>query len=236
MRNMPFSGKIGAKSAGPKAGGGAQAQAGVSDGTAFKYRGAQGLDPHSLLAVERVDAEHGLPQGQPSERGVSPLEHLHVLRLGAALGVEPRVGALAHRGAQADPLDIVPRQASNPLQHTHQVGTPPPRRQDAPGPQTLDIPPAAILTASVRMMNRSRSRREHELVVFLGRHLAGQHVDDAGVAQQQVDGLLPPGAPQQVRPPHGLPRVGGGSARGRSGRTAPASRITAPNRPATTAP
>jgi microcin C transport system permease protein len=38
---------------GNEAGGGAQAQAGVSDGTAFKYRGAQGLDPQFIKELER---------------------------------------------------------------------------------------------------------------------------------------------------------------------------------------
>jgi microcin C transport system permease protein len=38
---------------GNEAGGGAQAQAGVSDGTAFKYRGAQGLDPEFIKSLEK---------------------------------------------------------------------------------------------------------------------------------------------------------------------------------------
>jgi microcin C transport system permease protein len=38
---------------GNEAGGGAQAQAGVSDGTAFKYRGAQGLDPEFIKSLEQ---------------------------------------------------------------------------------------------------------------------------------------------------------------------------------------
>jgi microcin C transport system permease protein len=38
---------------GNEAGGNAQAQAGVSDGTAFKYRGAQGLDPEFIKSLEK---------------------------------------------------------------------------------------------------------------------------------------------------------------------------------------
>jgi len=38
---------------GNEAGGGAQGQAGVSDGTAFKYRGAQGLDPEFIKSLEK---------------------------------------------------------------------------------------------------------------------------------------------------------------------------------------
>jgi microcin C transport system permease protein len=38
---------------GNEAGGSAQAQAGVSDGTAFKYRGAQGLDPEFIKSLEK---------------------------------------------------------------------------------------------------------------------------------------------------------------------------------------
>jgi ABC-type dipeptide/oligopeptide/nickel transport system permease component len=38
---------------GNEAGGSAQAQAGVSDGTAFKYRGAQGLDPEFIKSLEQ---------------------------------------------------------------------------------------------------------------------------------------------------------------------------------------
>lgn len=38
---------------GNEAGGGAQAQAGVSDGTAFQYRGAQGLDPEFIKSLEK---------------------------------------------------------------------------------------------------------------------------------------------------------------------------------------
>ena len=38
---------------GNEAGGNAQAQAGTADGTAFKYRGAQGLDPEFIKSLER---------------------------------------------------------------------------------------------------------------------------------------------------------------------------------------
>jgi microcin C transport system permease protein len=38
---------------GNEAGGSAQSQAGVSDGTAFKYRGAQGLDPEFIKSLEK---------------------------------------------------------------------------------------------------------------------------------------------------------------------------------------
>jgi microcin C transport system permease protein len=38
---------------GNEAGGGAQAQGGVSDGTAFTYRGAQGLDPEFIKSLEK---------------------------------------------------------------------------------------------------------------------------------------------------------------------------------------
>jgi microcin C transport system permease protein len=38
---------------GNEAGGSAQGQAGVSDGTAFKYRGAQGLDPEFIKSLEQ---------------------------------------------------------------------------------------------------------------------------------------------------------------------------------------
>ncbi len=38
---------------GNEAGGSAQAQGGVSDGTAFKYRGAQGLDPEFIKSLEK---------------------------------------------------------------------------------------------------------------------------------------------------------------------------------------
>jgi len=38
---------------GNEAGGNAQAQTGVSDGTAFKYRGAQGLDPEFIKSLEK---------------------------------------------------------------------------------------------------------------------------------------------------------------------------------------
>ena len=38
---------------GNEAGGGSQNQQGVADGTAFKYRGAQGLDPEFIKSLEK---------------------------------------------------------------------------------------------------------------------------------------------------------------------------------------